>query len=198
MSDQKIEIKTFEELREHISRDRQSMIHCAVQRNAYRHHFILLGHTWSSYYEVCYIIHYTWVQDEKLTAKVMMHKIGKSQLEEYIKSKLYVFLNEKYPRNVEEFDIAYKRFTKVVNEKNFHVLKNNCEHLVSFILTGESISKQLEKLSWIETFVLRFLVNSSQSCSSFFCKSELHIPPSTTSSVIKIGRTLPPSFPSEI
>ena len=82
MSDSTIQINTLEELVACIPKDRQSMIHCAVQRmgDTYKHHFILLGHTWSRYHEVCFIIHYTLVQGKRCIAKVMMHKIEGHQL----------------------------------------------------------------------------------------------------------------------
>lgn len=218
MSDSTIQINTLEELVARIPKDRQSMIHCAVQRmgDTYKHHFILLGHTWSRYHEVCFIIHYTLVQGKRCIAKVMMQKIEEHQLQEYINKKLYVFVSEKYPKNVEEFNIAYNRFEKIVNEENFHIFKNNFEHLVSFILTGAHVCKQIEKLPWIRRCGLLYFnssccLNESYACSAFsdtssasisspFCWSFAHrrglnLPTSTSDSVIKLGRVLPPSFP---
>lgn len=221
MSDRTIEIKTLEELIALFPKGRQSMIHCAVHGSMgdkYKHHFILLGHTWTRYYEVCFIIHYTPVQGKKSVAKVMMHKIEGHQLQEFINKKLYVFVSEEYPKNVEEFDIAYNRFEKVVNEENFHIFKNNCEHLVYFILTGAHVCKQIEKLPWIKRFGLRYFNSScglsgscscstfsdissasisSSFCSSLACRRKLYSPPSTSDSIIKIGRVLPLSFPQE-
>lgn len=55
MANKEIKIKSFDELQPFFQLTRMPMIHCAVQRMClrYRHHDIVLGHTWR---ESCKIV----------------------------------------------------------------------------------------------------------------------------------------------
>lgn len=59
MANKEIKIKSFDELQPFFQLTRMPMIHCAVQRMClrYRHHDIVLGHTWRESCKICTIIH---------------------------------------------------------------------------------------------------------------------------------------------
>ena len=63
---------------------------------------------------------------------------------------LYVIEDPNYPKTDAEKEIANNRFKKRLGENAYNVACNNCEHLVSYILTGMPYSEQIRKAGkWI-------------------------------------------------
>ena len=57
---------------------------------------------------------------------------------------MYIIENDAYPKNEEQYGQALARFQERENNENYRVIKNNCEHLVNNILTGEHTSDQIK------------------------------------------------------
>ncbi|XP_048770771.2 uncharacterized protein LOC125676943 [Ostrea edulis] len=118
--------------------------HCKVIRNGYDHHFILLGHTWDS--QSCQRIHFT----GNYRTAVAIGGVGRVKRDQYssddikadIGKGLSLIEKDDYPREVEDMAIAWSRWLKREGEKRYYVTFNNCEHLVSYILTGIAHSEQ--------------------------------------------------------
>lgn len=148
MSSTEIKIQSYDDLKQYFHPERRSMIHCAVQRENgflphYRHHYIVLGHTWSPE-DGCQIIHYTSHATHNWKGIVSLEKYSNEKIEDDIKAGLYVYENCKYPQSETEYSVAFTRFEKRNNEKNYSIKFNNCEHLVYYILTGTPVSLQVK------------------------------------------------------
>ena len=140
--------------------DRRSMIHCAVllPNTPYspKHHYILLGHTWDSDSHYFLIQHYS---VETHVGMVVLEKYSRRQVDDDITNGLYIFENDRYPQNEKQFDRAYDRFERRKGERLFHILRNNCEHLVTYILTGRGFSEQIKALSFPEKLAAALIFN---------------------------------------
>ncbi|XP_052058223.1 uncharacterized protein LOC127698667 isoform X1 [Mytilus californianus] len=57
-----------------------------------------------------------------------------------------VFLveQENYPSTTKEIKEAFNRLSERIDEKKYDISSNNCEHAISYILTGKSVSAQEE------------------------------------------------------
>ena len=67
---------------------------------------------------------------------------------------LYVVEAPNYPRTEQEKKEAHSRFWRRCGEKAYALAYNNCEHLVSYILTGSSYSEQIVKAGhWLKVAV---------------------------------------------
>lgn len=70
---------------------------------------------------------------------------------------LYFVDAPNYPKTDEEKKEAHSRFWNRYGEKAYALACNNCEHLVSYILTGSSYSEQIAKAGhWMKVFVDSF------------------------------------------
>lgn len=158
MANKEIKIKSFDELQPFFQLTRMPMIHCAVQRMClrYRHHYIVLGHTWRESCKICTIIHVS-SGGECCKGRVKQEQYSKEQLEKDIKKGLYVYQNKDYPKNVDDYLKAYARFLSRQGKTDYSISLKNCEHLVFYILTGRSVSYQLRELSclgrWLSDFI---------------------------------------------
>lgn len=76
-------------------------------------------------------------------------------MEEAIKSKsLYVIEAPDYPKSDDEKKRAAERFEERFDESAYSLACNNCERLVSYILTGNPFSEQIRKAgAWKKLFV---------------------------------------------
>lgn len=134
-----------------------SMIHCAVTRKSwrnlyitYRHHYIILGHTWSE--NGCYIIHYA--SRKKVTTKAEVVEEYKKDFKEDIDAGLCIYTNDDYPQTDEQYFVAYARFQRRKKETNYSVRFNNCEHLTLHILTGNAVSMQVNEASKLKFYIM--------------------------------------------
>ena len=50
-----------------------------------------------------------------------------------------------YPKTDEEKKAAVKRSKAFVGKEAYHLFKNNCEHFVTEVLTGEGSSRQVQR-----------------------------------------------------
>nr|XP_022309830.1 uncharacterized protein LOC111115402 [Crassostrea virginica] len=165
MTQREIPVRSFEQLQKYFTPMKRSMIHCATSlnnRSKYKHHFILLGHTWVEEDEMCSILHYA------TTPKVMVavQPYYRGDFEENIEHGLFIYEDDKYPKNEIEFDKAYDRFESRKGERNFNIATNNCEHLANYIMTGVAISYQVENMNFFQKMSWVFDNGSSGSSSS--------------------------------
>lgn len=165
-------IESFDYLLSFCETNRRSMIRCAVRLSympKYKHHYILLGHTWDEHHEYFFIIHYS---TETKNGRVLEQRYSRAQVENDIRNGLYVLEDDTYPQDEVQFDEAYDRFEEKDGEQCFDILTNNCEHLANFIMTGEAFSDQIKYLSWSERFLSQFIgsfcMSWSPSSSSIF------------------------------
>lgn len=149
------QIDALAELKKYVRRDERPriMIHCAVQREEwisfkipYKHHFIMLAHTWTDE-DSCEIIHYASRPNEIDKGRVLQEFHSKEDFEKDIIAGFYIYTSNAYPLTDQEYSASYERFKRRENESQFSFRSNNCEHLVSFILTGVAVSKQVEEAS---------------------------------------------------
>ena len=161
-------ITSFEDLLNRFGKNKHtwSMVHCAVNSKTlwkkYKHHYIVLGHKWKSDIKVTIIIHYTKVKT--CTGKVSMEHYTESDFRRDIDKGLVVLEDERYPKTAREFEVAYRRFEEKKSEKNYSISENNCEHLTTYILTGEAFSSQVTKMSSLERLFSSFCDCSVDSC----------------------------------
>lgn len=121
--------------------------HFAVHRyRAYFHHFIVTG--WIDTEKR--IIEYCPCFFSSMTGRgeVVERSLVLSE-ETIIKSiengDLYVIQNSEYPQTDEEMTLAKERFLERLGEQSYGLAYNNCEHLVSYILTGNPESEQIKE-----------------------------------------------------
>lgn len=127
-----------------------SMIHCAVQRKCYKHHYIALGNTFCNNCNTCDIIHFA---KDSWWWKGRVKRENHYDIQTDITRGLYVYQNDGYPKNNDDYLIAYGRFERLQNAKrNYSVSRNNCEHAVNYILTGHAVSYQLRNASIFKRF----------------------------------------------
>lgn len=83
---------------------------------------------------------------KKGIGEVAKRDISKTEVEEAIKSKsLYVIEAPDYPKSDDEKKRAAERFEERFDESAYSLACNNCERLVSYILTGNPFSEQIRK-----------------------------------------------------
>lgn len=83
---------------------------------------------------------------KKGIGEVAKRDISKTEVEEAIKSKsLYVIEAPDYPKSDDEKKRAAERFEERFDESAYSLACNNCESLVSYILTGNPFSEQIRK-----------------------------------------------------
>lgn len=189
----RIKIASFDCLLRFCEKNRRSMIRCAVRlpyMPRYKHHYILLGHTWNAHYEVFFIIHYS---TETKNGMVVEQIYTRTQVEKDIMKGLYVLKDDLYPQNEAQFDEAYSRFEEKKGEQCYNLLTNNCEHLANYIMTGVAFSDQINTLSWSEQFVTKF--HSIFRMSSTPMSSSIS---NYTRSSSSRGRNLPPDLMSSV
>ena len=193
MSTRETQIKTFRNLQEYFQEGgNKFMIHCAVARRiksiSYRHHYIVLGHTWCSDCESIEIIHFSASANQSSNGKVLKESYSKNNFEEDIENGMYIIESDNFPKNKMEYDKAFGRFKEREHDENYHILNNNCEHLTNYILTGNHTSEQINKMNALTKAALlacnmslscNQLVPSSLSCASAEC-SRRNPPPSAT------------------
>lgn len=69
-------------------------------------------------------------------------------IKEIIKKRnLYIIEAPNYPTTKEEMEQVEKRWQERLKEQNYDLGYNNCEHLVSYILTGKAKSEQIQNAS---------------------------------------------------
>lgn len=145
-----IRIKSFEDLRSFFQPTVRSMIHCAVQRNFlsnYMHYYIVLGHTWHKSCKNCYIIHVSF-RGKSSMEWVKQELYSKEQNKNDIKKGLYMYQNDEYPKNDEDFSKAHDRFRERWGETDNSNSRKKCKHHLAYILTGCSgLSCQRRSLS---------------------------------------------------
>lgn len=129
-----------------------SMIHCAVQRTRYKHHYIALGNTFCDNCNTCDIIHFA---KDSWWWNGSVKQVNHYHIQIDINRGLYVYQNDDYPRNDGDFSSAKDRFEKLQNaSRGYSVSLNNCEHVVNYILTGHAVSYQLRDASIFQRFFL--------------------------------------------
>ena len=68
--------------------------------------------------------------------------------------KLYFIDNPNYPKTDEEKRKAKCRCHERLNENSYALAYNNCEHLITFILTGNPYSEQIKKAGGFKMFLV--------------------------------------------
>lgn len=97
--------------------------------------------------------------------------ISTTEVEKAIRSKSrFVIEAPDYPKSESEKKKALSQFWERFGEKAYSLAYNNCEHLVSYILTGNPFSEQIKKAG-----PLRKLVDSFDNCISHGKRNMLKI-----------------------
>lgn len=135
----------------------ESIGHFAIKRPlGYFHHYIVIG--WNDVKRKC--IEYYVCFSNMITGqgKVESRDISMTEVQVTIKSKsLFVIEAPDYPKSEDEKRNALGRFWERLGEKAYALAYNNCEHLVSYILTGNPFSEQIRKAgAWKKFFVDTF------------------------------------------
>ena len=131
----------------------QSIAHFAVIRKTYSyfHHFIVISFNDAKEKVLEYVICFsTWIKGGGEVQKNDIEE-KREEIETDIKNgNMYVVEAPNYPKTDVEKAKAIERFFKRVGENAYNLACNNCEHLVSYILTGEPYSEQISKAGkWI-------------------------------------------------
>ena len=116
--------------------------------------------------------------------RVPMEKFSKKRITKDIQNGLYIIESDAYPQNEEEYDQAYGRFQERENKENYCVMKNNCEHLVNYILTGEHTSDQIKGMGAYKKVVVHV-------CNSSLSSNQL-VPSSLSGATAECSRRNPP------
>ena len=58
---------------------------------------------------------------------------------------LYLIKKGNFPNTEDEFTDAYNRLDEMIDERQYELSSNNCEHSINYILTGESTSSQSDE-----------------------------------------------------
>lgn len=133
-------INSVDDFKEILRNTPRSMIHCAVQRKCYKHHYIALGDTFCEKCITCDIIHFA-KDDWWWEGRVKLVKHYNIQID--ITKGLSVYKNDGYPRNNDDYSIAYGRFQRLQSARRSYLVSlNNCEHIVNYILTGHAVLYQ--------------------------------------------------------
>ena len=153
----KTRVHRFEDVIGYLQQEhRLHLLHFAVDRTIYMHHFIVLGHTWSDDLECCQIVHFSSVAQSS-SGEVRQDTYYKTDFENDIENGLFHFSNENYPKTNEQYQQAYLRLRRrLENNDNYSISANNCEHLVYHILTGNPFSSQVNEGSFVKRYFMDF------------------------------------------
>lgn len=72
---------------------------------------------------------------------------------------VYIIENENYPKTAQQRRKALDRAQSRIGEHRYQLSINNCEHFVTFVLTGKPYSKQLENSSYIFKYIGKFIID---------------------------------------
>ncbi|CAC5375411.1 unnamed protein product [Mytilus coruscus] len=130
----------------------QMLTHFKVKRSGgdYYHHFLVIGITLDKdNTDVITVAHYTssaeiFTDDCQGSGKFIIESVDKNSKLLHYPDNLFLVQNEKYPNSRNEKDVAWGRLTGRLNERDYHLSSNNCEHAIHYILTGESFSEQVD------------------------------------------------------
>lgn len=132
-----------------------SMIHCAVQRKCYKHHYIALCNTFCDKCNTCDIIHFA---KDVCWREGRVKRVKHYEIQIDINKGLCVYQNDSYPRNNDDYSIAYERFQRLQSARRGYSLSlHNCEHIVNYILTGHAVAYQLRRASIFKHFLSKFI-----------------------------------------
>lgn len=123
----------------------ENIAHFAIKRPlGYFHHYIVIG--WNDVKRKCIEYYVCFSNMIKGQGEVVERNISTTEVQESIRSKsLFVIEAPDYPKSEYEKKKALCRFWERFGEKAYSLAYNNCEHLVSYILTGNPISEQIRK-----------------------------------------------------
>lgn len=126
----------------------------------YFHHYIVTG--WSSVQEkiieycVCFSNFCSSISSGP--GEVIEKQISEDEIKKDIADGiLYVIESPEYPHTDKEREEAKERFFKRLGEKAYRLACSNCEHLITYILTGQPYSEQIKeagpwKMLLVDTF----------------------------------------------
>lgn len=135
----------------------ENIAHFAIKRTfGYFHHYLIIG--WKDLKKKCLEYYVCFTTKIQGIGKVAKRDISKTEVENAIESKkLYVIEAPDYPKSDDEKKKAAERFEERKDESAYSLAWNNCEHLVSYILTGNPFSEQIRKAgAWKKLFVDAF------------------------------------------
>ncbi|CAG2252317.1 unnamed protein product [Mytilus edulis] len=131
------------------------MSHIQVKRKGdYSHHFVVL-----SISEVDDAIDAVTIAEYTSSAEIGMEScdgigkfiqqtvfIGEEVIHENFdfKKGMYLVENKNYPSKKSKFEEAFNRLNSRIGERKYELLSNNCEHVINYIFTGESVSDQTD------------------------------------------------------
>lgn len=63
-------------------------------------------------------------------------------------------MNDNYPRTIEQCGEAMQRALNRIGQRRYQLSTNNCEHFVTYVMTGKPYCTQLDKRSYLFMFVV--------------------------------------------
>lgn len=118
----------------------KGIAHFAVRRPGYFHHFIVTDWFDKEKEVFEYSSWFIGVDPEVLRSSLSKDDIG-TNIEN---GNLYFIEKPDYPKTIKEKEKAIQRLLARVGETAYGVSYNNCEHFVSYILTSNAYSEQIE------------------------------------------------------
>lgn len=145
-------VKTYDELSD------TCIVHLAVQRkNKYWHHFIISDFG----YMIKKRIQYDSSPSNFFTGpgQVVEDDLTSNEdIKEAIrKGKLYIIEAPDYPKTNEEIEEVKIRWQEVLGDQEYDLGYHNCEHLVTYILTGKAKSEQIQNASHSKMAIVDFI-----------------------------------------
>lgn len=145
-----MKIKYLEDFKQVLRSTTGSMIHCHVTRKCCNHHYIALSDTFCDNCNTCDIIHFA---KDGCWWEGRVQRVKNYDIQIDITKGLSVYQNDGYPRNNDDYSIAYGRFQRLQSARHgYSVSLNNCEHIVNYILTGD-VSYQLRNATFFKRFL---------------------------------------------
>lgn len=149
-------MKTYDELLKYLSDT--CIVHLAVQRKKkYWHHFIISDFGYEERKRIEYDLtsrnFFTGpgqvVEDDLTSDEDMKEAIRKK--------KLYIIEAPGYPKTKEEIKEVKIRWHEVLGDQDYDLGYHNCEHLVTYILTGKATSNQIQNASHCKMAIVDFI-----------------------------------------
>ena len=134
----------------------ERMAHFAFKRSGYYHHFIVTR--WKNVKKTIWEYYVCFSNMITGQGEVKERSVNENEIKQAIKEKkLYIIEAPNYPKTDKEKTKAHERFWNRRGEKEYTLGSNNCEHMVSYVMTGSPFSEQIKKAgAWKKLFIDTF------------------------------------------
>jgi hypothetical protein len=150
--EEEIQLHNYDEFR----REAKALSHIRVKRDGdYSHHFVIISITsMTEGLDAVTVGQYTssgeiFTENSKGIGKFVRETIVLGQNNTHnifdFERGLYLIKKGNIPNTEDEFTDAYNRLDEMIDERQYELSSNNCEHSINYILTGESTSSQSDQ-----------------------------------------------------